>query len=197
MQQTFLKCLAVMAFAGLLTSPLRADYLKNANLQDDYSCWHGDGERVFLKADGTEGTEADLGVTPVIKLSLSSHVSSVYQEIETRDEPTTMHVKVSVFASNDFKRNVPENAYSKAWDGDGAWYWGGGIPVATVIPNVDFWIRGGGHGWYYKLAHLTPNAWVTVEGSYQGIEKATSQIVNFLVPPGTGAVYLKNPLVGP
>ena len=184
--------LVISFWAGLSLFSVRADnFLKNADLKGGIAGWHGDGEPALLKADGTEGADGDANVTPVIKIPLSSGDSrTVYQEISTRDLPTTMHVKVEVFASSDFKRSTRADDYSIDWKPGGTWYWS-----AIAIPNVDFWIRGGGNnGWFYKLASLKPGAWITVDGRFEGLHLDEDSVVTFCAPPGHGTVYIKNPL---
>lgn len=183
-------CLVViMIFLGMMAAPLRANYLTNTDFKDGIGGWHGEGDGVFLADDGTE---APIG-TPVIKILLSRGNShSVYQEFETRDKPTSLHVKVDVFASSDFKRSKYPQDYSINWKPGSTWYW-----TAIAIPNVDFWIRGGGSGWFYKLASVKPGAWETVEGDFEGLPSDGNRVLNFCVPPGEGAIYIKNPSVDP
>jgi len=184
--------LALILAAGMAI-PLRADYLKNTDFKEGFEGWHGDAEVVFLKPDGTEGQETDTDAILVIKVPLSKGSSrAVYQEFETRDKPTDLHIKVDVFASSDFKRSKFADDYSINWRAGGTWYWS-----AIAIPNVDFWIRGGGSSWFYKLANLKPGAWVTVDGSFEGLPGDEDRVVNFCVPPGDGIIYLKNPVVEP
>ena len=173
---------------------LKADYLKNADLKDGLAAWRGDGEAAFLNPDGTEGAEGDKNVTPVIKLVLSKgSPHSVYQEYETRDNPTTQHLRVDVFASSDFKRSTFPSDYTSTinWKPGGVWYWTG-----VAVPNVDFWIRGA-PGFLYKLANLKPGEWVTVDGFWDTPPPAQDRTVVFFVPPGSGTIYIKNPAASP
>ncbi len=176
--------IAVITLA--LISPLHADYFKNGDLKEGIAGWHGDGERVFLKADGTEGADGDADVIPVIKLKLSSgQPREVSQEINLHDSPTTLHVKIEIFASADFKRSAFPQDYTKTWK-TGTYYWSN-----IIIPSCDFWIRGG-PGWFYKLAQATPGSWSTVEGSFDNLESVQTRVISFCVPPGSGTLYLKN-----
>jgi hypothetical protein len=173
---------------------VQADYLSNGDLKNGIVGWHGDGEAAFLNADGTEGAEGDAGVTPVIKLALSKgQPRAVYQEYETRDNPTTQHIRVDVFASNDFKRSTFASDYSTDinWKPGGVWYWSAG-----AIPKVDFWIRGS-PGFIYKLANLKPGQWVTVDGRWDSPPPGEDRAVYFFVPAGEGTVYLKNAVATP
>jgi hypothetical protein len=191
--KSILRSIVVLSvLSGLTVVSLRADnFLKNADLKDGIAGWHGDGEPALLKADGTEGADGDPDVTPVIKIPLSSGDSrAVYQEISTRDKPTTMHVKVEVYASSDFKRSTHADDYTIDWKPGGTWYWS-----AITIPNVDFWIRGGSsNSWFYKLANLKPSAWTTVDGHFEGLPNDDDRVITFCAPPGHGTVYIKNPL---
>ena len=187
---------ALFSLATLLASapalPLPATYLINSDLKESIAGWSGDGESKFLKPDGLEGDETDPGAIPVIKLDLSrGSPRAVYQEFVTRDKPTNLHIKVDVFASLDFQRSKFPSDYTITWKPGGTWYWS-----AIAIPSVDFWIRGG-PGWFYKLTSLKPGKWVTVNGSFEGLSSDENRVVNFCVPPGEGAVYLKNAVVTP
>jgi len=174
---------------------LRADgYLKNTDFKEGLAGWHGDGEAAFLNPDGSEGAEGDKGVVPVIKIALSKGQSrTVYQDYETRDNPKTQHVRIEVYASSDFKRSKFTNDYSSDinWPAGSTWYWTG-----EKTPNVDFWIRGA-PGFLYKLANLKPEQWVTVEGRWDSAPPAENRTVAFIVPPGDGTIYIKNPQAGP
>ena len=168
-----------------------ANDLANTDFQKGLSDWHGDGEIAYLKTDGTEGTETDPDVTPVMKIVLSrSRTLAVYQEFDTRDaKPTNMHVTVDVYASADFVRSKFASDYSIKWKPGGTWYWS-----AIAIPDVDFWIRGG-PGWFYKLIDLKPGSWSKLDGRFEGLMESDSHVMNFCVPPGQGTIYLKNPSV--
>jgi hypothetical protein len=185
--------LAALFMAGTMFFSVQADYLKNTDFKGGLAGWHGDGDAVFLKPDGTEGAEGDKDVIPVIKVTLSKgSPRSVYQDYETRDNPKTQHIRVEVFASSDFKRSTFASDYSSInWKPDATWYWS-----AVATPNVDFWIRGA-PGYLYKLANLKPGQWVTVEGNWDSPPVAEDRAVAFMVPPGTGAVYIKNPSATP
>lgn len=183
------------------TSSNEGGYLKNADLKAGWTSWHGSGEIAFLKADGTEGAEGDPDVTPVIKVMLSHGQSrEVYQEYEVRDKPSNLTLRVEVFASSDFKRSTNKNDYTSvgplhanAWRTPFSW-------PDIVIPNSDFWIRGGPAASYnlmYIPQDLQPGAWTTVGSTWQLLDTPTTRIIYFCVPPGTGTVYLKNPSAKP
>jgi len=186
--------LAAVFLAGMTTLSLQADYLTNTKLTEGLAGWRGDGEIAYLNPDGTEGAEGDKGVITVIKLTLSKgSVRSVYQEFDTKDHPTTQHLRVEVYASSDFKRSTFASDYSQDinWKPGGTWYWTG-----EAVPNVDFWIRGA-PGYLYKLANLKPGAWVTVDGHWDTPPPADSRAIAFMVPPGNGVIYLRNPSATP
>jgi hypothetical protein len=194
MKTTKSRLVKSLALAGwvALPIPLLANYLDNTDFKSGLAAWHGDGETAFLKPDGTEGAEGDAGSIPVLKIKASrGHSVSAYQEFDTRDNPSTMHVKVDVFASSDFLRSIFASDYTKEWKAGGTWYWS-----AIVIPTTDFWIRGGPHS-FYKLIDVKPGNWVTLDGHFQGLDPADSHTMNFCVAPGEGTVYLKNPVVEP
>ena len=180
--------------AGATTLSLRADdtttnYLKNADLKNGFSSWRGEGNIVFLKPDNTEGADGDPDVIPVIKMTLGGESRSVYQEIETRDKPTTMHVKVEVFATPEFKRSTEPGDFNTHWQPGSIWYWS-----AIVLPEIDFWIRGGMGTWFYKMSNLKLGAWTTVEGHFENQDPNEDRVLDFCVPIGHGAIYLKNPV---
>jgi len=184
--------LAAGLLAGMLVVPLLADnLLTNTDFKEGIEGWHGDADSAFLKPDGTEGQEGDPGVIPVIKLPLArGSAHSVYQDFETHNKPTSLHVSVQVFASTDFARSKFPDDYSVDWKPGGVWYWS-----AIAIPNVDFWIRGGGSSWFYKMTNLKPGAWTTLAGQIDGLPADEDRTMSFCVPPGTGVVYIKNPAV--
>ncbi len=182
---TFTFCCA--AFASCFGD----DILRNGDLHDGLSAWHGDGHLVYLKADNTEADEAGPDTTPVIKLNLEHDSSEVYQEYETRDTPGSLNVSVDVMAASDFHRSAEKNDYSITWS-SGTWYWS-----ALVVPTVDFWIRGGPGMLYYRLSTLKALVWTTVKGHFQGLTATDHHIISFCVPPGTGSVYVKNIAVTP
>jgi len=187
--------LAALILAGMMPLSLQADYLKNTDLKAGLAGWHGDGASAFLNSDGNEGAGGDPAAIPVIKISLSkAQPHTVYQEFDTTDTPTSLHIKVDVFASSDFKRSTFPQDYTKEWTPGGTWY-----APRDFIVDVDFWIRGsGGRRFFYKLANnLKPGNWTTVTGNFQGLSRDRDRVVNFCVPPGEGTIYIKNPSVTP
>jgi len=201
MRRTFPAYLSVLFVAltmpvtlNAMPHPAHPNYLTNTDLRDGFSCWHGDGNPAYLNPDGTEGAQGDKGVIPVIKIPLSKdEPRSVYQDYETRDDPTTQHIRVQVYASSDFKRSVFATDYSSEinWKPGGLWYW-----TAEEIPNVDFWIRGA-PGFLYKLSNLAPGEWVTVDARFDSPPPGEDRTVAFYVPPGDGAVYIRRASVTP
>jgi hypothetical protein len=187
-----------LAAAGLwamaVAVPLQANYLTNTDFSDGISGWHGDGEAAYLKADGTEGAEGDVGVTTVIKLPLSERSHSVYQEFETRDHPKTLQFKVDVYASSDFKRSASPDDYTS----DVSNFQAGTTLIWSEIAvlNVDFWMRMDS-GSYYKMDNLKPKTWVTLKVKWSSVEDDENRTINFCVPPGEGFVYIKNPSATP
>jgi hypothetical protein len=181
----------VLGACALMALPLNANYMLNSDVKDGLSDWRGDGDSVFLKPDGTEGAETDPGAIPVLKLPLShseSHV--IYQEVDTPNNPPHLRVSVEVYASADFQRSTSPDDYNVDWKAGITNYFGG-----IAVPNVDFWIRGT-PGNFYKLSNLRPKSWVTVTGDFQN-DPSGQQVVYFCVPPGSGAIYLKNPSANP
>ncbi len=160
--------------------------------------WHGSGDLAFLKEDGTEGSQDDKDVTPVIKMTLTHGRSrEVYQDFEARDKPAHLKFEVSVYASSDFKRSAFKNdytdeAYIKNHTEFFWWY--------VIVPEADFWIRGGTGGnssFMYTEQKLTPGAWTTVKSEWDTYDQLEERSVNFCTPPGEGTIYLKNPSVKP
>ena len=178
---------------GIMALPLSADYLINTDLSQGLSGWHGDGEQVFLKPDGLESSQGDPDVIAVIKLRLSrSESRSVYQEFETPGKPQNLHFKVDIFPSSDFHRSSSDSDYTPQvidYPPGTFTVWG-----VLAIFRVDFWIRAT-PTWHYKLANTIPGRWVTVDYSFTNTPSDSShQTVYFCVPPGQGAIYLKNPV---
>ena len=180
--------LAVLFLMGTVPLSAHADYLVNADLSQGFACWHGDGEPVFLDPDGTEGSADDKGAVPAIRISLSKNEArSVNQEIETKDEPKSLHVKVEVYASADFKRSPFADDYSSDinWKSSGTYY------GDQETPNADFWIHDM-PSTLYQLSDLKPGQWVTVECDFDASTPADERTVSFNVPPGVGTVYIRN-----
>ncbi len=177
---------------GITVSPLAADYLINGDFSQGLSGWHGDGEQVYLNPDGTEGSQTDPGVVPVIKIPLSRSESRfVYQEFDTPDTPKNLHFKVDIFPSGDFQRSTSDSDYtSQTADFSSGMFMVWGV---TAVLRTDFWIRATPM-WHYKLANATPGKWVTVDYSFVNPSDANHQSVYFCVPPGQGAIYIKNPV---
>jgi len=173
--------LTVGLLLGMASLALCDNYLKNADFKEGSQLWRGDGQAAFLKPDGTEGSENDPGAVPVIRVALSKgQARDVYQEFQTRDVPGKLHFKVQVYASIDFKRSNHASDYQS----DGP------------MPNTDFMIRSLPE-YYEQTAKLKPGEWVTVEGTWTSPMSSDNRTVYFMVPPGEGVIYIKNPSVTP
>jgi len=176
--------LAAFFLAGMMSFSLQADYLKNTDFSEGSQCWRGDGQAAFLNADGTEGNEGDPGVTPVIKVTLSSgHPHFVFQEFSPQDAPAALHFKVQVYASVDFARSTHASDYQLDDD-----YWS--------MPTADFVVRLMPN-YYQRPFGLKPGEWVTIQGESSFPRPADDRAIYFFFPPGTGVVYIKNPSVTP
>jgi hypothetical protein len=178
---------------ALCALPVRAgENLANSDLKEGMAGWHGDGSLVFLNPDGTEGSEGDPGVTPVIKLELTrSGVRSVYQEVSVRDQSTQIAYKVEISAASKIVRSTSRDDYtSELFDyHTGDFHW-----TAIGTCNTDFWLRAGSDpNWYYVLGQPSVGQWTTVSGSASVDPNSNSLNVLYCVPPGEGAVYLRNP----
>ena len=173
--------LATLILAGMMPfSLLQADYLKNTDFKEGSQCWRGDGQAAFLKPDGTEGAEGDKGVIPVIKITLArSQSRAVFQEFQMKDTPGKLHIKVQVYASVDFKRSTHASDYQSD----------------DYMPNTDFLIRL--PDFYEKMTNLKPGEWVAVDCQWNSPPPADTRAVYFIVPPGDGVIYIKNPSVTP
>ena len=178
----------------LATVSVRGNYLTNADVEDNLEGWSGDGERVLLKPDGTEGSEG----VPVIKLTLSHGQShNAYQEIAVADNAKGLLFRVEVYPSADFQRSKFEVDYNDHET----------VIISSreiMVPMTDFWIRLGLFfknndpmpEYRYKTTDLKPGQWTTVTSETIVTDKLGDHFtVNFCVPPGSGAIYLKNPSV--
>ena len=186
----------VVIFSLVTVGSLRSfgdDILRNGNLQSGLSGWHGDGHLVSLDANGAEVDDSGPATTPAIKLRLSHDPQEVYQEYETHDTPTSLNISVEAMASGDFHRSDDKSVYTTTWSSGGTWYWS-----ALAVPTADFWIRGGGSNtYYYKLSDLKAAIWTTIKGHFENLAPSEQHTVSFCVPPGTGAVYIRNAVVAP
>ena len=168
---------------GMAPLALCDNYLKNADFKSGSQMWRGDGQAAFLKLDGSEGTENDAGAIPVIRLALAKgQTHSVYQEFHPHDAPSQLVITVEIYASPDFKRSQHSSDYQTD-----DWF---------PMPNRDFTIRLL-PDYYQHSADLKPGEWVTVEGTWSYLTPADDRGVYFVVPPGDGVVYIKNPSVTP
>jgi hypothetical protein len=183
----FIAVMSVILF-GVAWLPIRADYLTNSDLKQGFAWWHGDGEPAFLNPDGTEGSEGDKDVIPVIKIHLSKGESrSVYQEYETKDAPKSLHVTLQVYASDDFKRSAYADDYSSDinWRSTGTYY-----SIDQEIPNADFWIHDVPSG-LYQLSDLKPSEWTSIDCSFDCTTVADERTLFFNAPPGEGTIYIR------
>jgi len=175
--------LTVSLLLGIASLALGDNYLKNADFKEGSQMWRGDGKAAFLKPDGTEGSEGDPGVIPVLRISLSKgQPHSVFQEIHPHDAPGQLQIKVEVYASIDFKRSTHSSDYQT----DDLW----------PMPNRDFAIRLLPDYFQYS-ADLKPGQWATVQTTWTDPTSAEDRGVYFLLPPGEGIVYIKNASVTP
>jgi len=174
--------------AGLVlltaSSALCDNLLQNADFKAGTQGWHGDGKAVFLKPDGTEGSETDEGAIPVLRLSLAKgHPLSIYQIIRSKDALGALKLSVQVYASIDFKRSTHASDYllQEEW---------------LQMPVVDFMVRFMPDFWESD-GTLKAGQWVTVGGEGLGSNAADVRSLFFVVPPGEGYVYIKNPTLTP
>ncbi len=173
--------------AGLLVgmAPLawcgNNNYLKNADFKEGSQIWRGDGQAAFLKPDGTEGSEGDPGAIPVLRLALSNgQARAVFQEFYPHDAPRKLKFKVQVYASIDFKRSNRASDYQSE----------------DNMPNADFLIRFL-PDYFEHTASLKAGEWVTVTGSWDAMMASDDRALYFMVPPGEGVIYIKNPSLTP
>jgi hypothetical protein len=173
--------LAAGLLMGMASLAQCDNYLKNADFSEGSQLWRGDGQAAFLNPDGTEASEGDPGSIPVIKVTLSkSRVHAVYQEFELHDAPSQLHIKLDVYASNDFKRSNRASDYN----------------TDDFMTSVDFMMRMM-PDYYERTASLKPGEWVTVQGVFKYLTGANSRTIFFMIPPGDGTVYIRNASVTP
>ena len=166
---------------GMASLGLADNYLKNTDFKEGSQLWHGDGQGAFLKPDGTEGSEDDPGAIPVIRIPLTkTQVHTVFQDFSTHDAPGKLHITLQVYASLDFKRSKVASDYQTD---DG-------------MPNADFLLRYL-PDYFEQTAKLKPGEWVTVQATYSSPQPLEDRRICFMVPPGEGVVYFKNPSVTP
>jgi len=184
MRAPALMTLSVVLLAGMMPFSLQANYLQNADFKEDSQLWHGDGQAAFLLPDGTEGAEGDKGAIPVIRIHLSKGQSRVvYQEFQPKDTPARLHAHVQAFASLDFKRSQRASDYQS---GDSL----------SNMPTADFLVRLLPE-YLEKTINLKPGQWVDVTCQWKVPTPSDDRIIYFMVPPGEGTVYIRNPSVTP
>jgi hypothetical protein len=164
---------------GMASQALCDNYLGNADFKEGSQLWRGDGQAAFLRPDGTEGSEGDPGAVPVIRVALlKGRVRTVYQEFHTGGAPGKLQIKVEIYASVDFKRSNRARDYQ----------------TYDYMPNTDFMMRML-PDYFEKTSELKPDEWVTVEGVCTSPMAGDNRSLYFIVPPGEGVIYIKNPSV--
>jgi hypothetical protein len=181
MRNIYPALISVVLLVAMASFALCDNYLKNADFKEGSQLWRGYGQATFLKPDGTEGSEDDPGAVAVIRLALSKNmVRTVFQEYNAQDAPGKVDIKVQVYASLDFKRS------NRATDYD----------TDDNMPVTDFMFRYLPDG-FQQASDLKPGAWVTVAGTLNSPAPSTDRALVFMVPPGDGVIYIKNPSVTP
>jgi hypothetical protein len=156
------------------------NYLKNADFKEGSQMWRGDGQQAFLKPDGTEGQDGDPGVTPVIRVNLSpGQRRVVYQEFQVHDSPATLHIKLDVYASIDFKRSTRADDYASD----------------DPMPNTDFMVRLVPEYFQQTFDTVKPGEWVTLKADWSSPQATEDRAIYYFIPPGVGVLYIKNPVV--
>ena len=176
----------LVVLAWFVLTPAFANYLTNADLTDSLGGWNSDGERVYLRTDGSEGTADDKDAVPCIKLRLGDNVQSVTQEYETQDQPPSLHVTVQIYASKDLKiAPFPDDQTT----GDGSHY------VGTIyVPQGDCWI--GEEPSHFKHGiQLKLGKWNAVDTVIHRMKQVSDRTISFNVPPGQGVIYIRTPSV--
>lgn len=161
--------------------PLRAEYLRNTDFSEGSQLWRGDGQAAFIKPDGTECDGSDPDAIPVLRVVLAKgHPCAIRQDYLTPDNPRIQHLRVEVYASIDFKRSRFASDYESQ----------------DSIPNADFCIRAL-PGSSDSNADLKPGQWVTVKGDVDSAPPSNQRTIVFMIPPGEGIVYIRNPSATP
>src|SRR5450631_3138401 len=107
MRSRHLLVMVVSMLVGMTSQALCDNLLKNADFKAGTQGWHGDGRAVYLKPDGTEGSETDTGAIPVLRLTLAKgHPLSIYQVLRSKQVTGSLSVSIDVYASIDFKRST-------------------------------------------------------------------------------------------
>jgi len=176
----------LVVLAWFILTPAFANYLTNADLTDSLGGWNGDGERVYLRTDGTEGNADDKDAVPCIKLRLTDGVQSVTQEYETNDQPPSLHVTVQIYASKDLKiAPFPDDQTT----GDGSHYVGN-----VRVPDGDCWV-GEEPSHTRRGVPLKLGQWNAVDLVIRHMKQINDRTLSFNVPPGQGTIYIRTPSV--
>jgi hypothetical protein len=176
----------LLAAAGLWAVPSPAvagdDLMVNTDFARGCQGWHGDGHVVYLKPDGSEGDENDLGAIPVMKIALEHYQAhAVYQALNTHPVLAKVQVSLEVFASADFQRAAPADSV---------------VMDAPTLMQHDFMIQVNPDS-LQTPADLQVGQWTTVNASFELLKAANDRGIYFLVPPGKGFVYLRKVSVTP
>jgi hypothetical protein len=167
--------------------------LLNSDFNEDLAHWHGDCHIAYVRDNGTEGNAGDSDVKPALKINLLPHeVGVVSQDIIDHDKLTSLHFRVDILPSADFKPSQDDADYTHSLryqkPGDSF------QDAAEDALHVDFWMRFT-PPWHYFLAAAVPGKWTVVATDAHGIGHHEERTIFFCVPPGQGALYLLHPAV--
>lgn len=181
-----------------------ADGLDNGDFSKGKSKWLGEGQIVYLNADGSisptdESKSADPlnaspkpKATPIVEIKLrNGQFAELSQKFRTDKGTAALNVTVVYKGSPDFKLNDKATTFTKgnSWQAGTLWYW-----TAVVFPKADLTLRLDTHdGHSYKLEAVTPGGdWQTAKFRWESVKE--NQDVTFLIfaSPGHGSLWVKS-----
>jgi hypothetical protein len=181
----------------LLTLRCTATPFENGDFQKGKSHWQGNGNVVYLNADGSVSETEEPGTTPAIEVKLNSNdFKELRQSFTTAKGEKRLGVSITYKGSADFEKNDKSTLYTpgNTWTDGGIWYWS-----ALVAPKVDLCIRlDTPTGHCYKLAKVDPGGnWQTKTVTWDNVP-GDQEVTLFLeVAPGKGSVLIKSLTVTP
>lgn len=163
--------------------------IENADFAKGKSGWMGDGEVVYIDAQGEVSDTKKPEATPAIQIELSKTAwKGIRQRLRVKPDEAVINLVVQVKAGSGFKRADSSRLYTSDFKEGGQYGWS-----AEVYPKCDFLVRVKTDGWQYRPVSLAPvDTWKTVTQRFEGL-KGRQREIELLFPPGDGTVLLKGP----
>jgi hypothetical protein len=181
-----------------------ADGLDDGDFSKGKGKWLGEGQIVYLNADGTIsptdeskstdplGTSQKPKPTQIIELKLhTGQFTNLSQRFRTEKGSAAMNVEVVYKGSSDFKLNDKATTFTKGntWQAGTTWYW-----TSVAFPKTDLCLRLDRYdGHSYKLESVKPGAeWQTAKFRWESVKENQDVTLLILAAPGHGSLWVKS-----